>query len=406
VDNVQTTRPKANILIADDTPANLRLLTGILAEHGHKVRAAPNGNLALQAAQSEPPDLILLDIMMPGLDGYAVCVQLKADARTRDIPVIFLSALTEAMDKVKAFSVGGVDYITKPFQTMEVLARVETHLALRNLQDKLREQNLQLQAEISERARANEELREFATIVSHDLRAPLLNLKGFAAELDSALRAIGPVLDGFMPQMDEEQRQAVSTSLNKDIPEALGFIDSSVAQMDRFVHALLKLSRLGRLELSPESIDLNALVQAVLKTMAHQIEERQVKVTVSPLPEVIADQTAMEQILSNLLDNAIKYLDPTRPGEIEIGAEINRGEMTFRIRDNGRGIAEDDMDKVFAPFRRAGPQDVPGEGMGLPYVQALVRRHGGRIWCESEPGEGTTFSFTISGHLTEGGESD
>jgi len=404
VDNVQAARPKANILIVDDTPANLRLLTGILAEHGHKVRAAPNGTLALQAAQSDPPDLILLDIMMPGLDGYAVCVQLKADGRTRDIPVIFLSALAEAMDKVKAFSVGGVDYITKPFQTMEVLARVETHLALRNLQDRLKKQNLQLQAEILERARANEELRQFATIVSHDLRAPLVNLKGFAAELDSALQTIRPVLDSFLLQMDEEQQQVVTRALDIDIPEAQGFIDSSVAQMDRFVHALLKLSRLGRRELALESVDLDALARAVLKTIAHQIEERQVKVTVSPLPEVIADQTAMEQILSNLLDNAVKYLDPARAGEIEISAESGRDEITCRIRDNGRGIAESDMDKVFAPFRRAGPQDVPGEGMGLPYVQALVRRHGGRIWCESEPGEGTTFGFTIPNRLMEGSE--
>jgi signal transduction histidine kinase len=116
---------------------------------------------------------------------------------------------------------------------------------------------------------------------------------------------------------------------------------------------------------------------------------------VGSLPEVVADRASMEQILGNLLENAVKYLDSGRPGEIEVTAERDHGETTFRIRDNGRGIAEEDMDKVFAPFRRAGRQDVPGEGMGLPYVQTLVRRHGGRIWCESELGVGTTFTFTL-----------
>jgi signal transduction histidine kinase len=182
---------------------------------------------------------------------------------------------------------------------------------------------------------------------------------------------------------------------------------------------------LGRRELKLEPVDMEALVRAILETLAYQIEERQVSVTVGPLPEVAADRTSMEQIIGNLLGNAVKYLAPDRPGEIEITGErgpsagsgrgpsagsgrgpsagSGRGhdEITFRIRDNGRGIVEEDMDKVFAPFRRAGKQDVPGEGMGLPYVQTLVRRHGGRIWCESEPGVGTTFTFTLSNHLAK-----
>jgi signal transduction histidine kinase len=174
--------------------------------------------------------------------------------------------------------------------------------------------------------------------------------------------------------------------------------------MDDFINAVLKLSRLGRRELKLEPIDMNALVQATLQSLGHQIEERQVMVTVGALPTVVADRTSMEQIMGNLLTNAVLYLDPDRRREIEITAERDHDETIFHIRDNGRGIAEEDMDKVFAPFRRAGKQDVPGEGMGLPYVQALVRRHGGRIWCESEPGVGTTFTFTISNYLTKGGD--
>jgi signal transduction histidine kinase len=145
-----------------------------------------------------------------------------------------------------------------------------------------------------------------------------------------------------------------------------------------------------------------ALVQVTLQTLARQIEQRQVEVTVGALPGVVADRTSMEQIVGNLLTNAVLYLDTDRPGEIEITGERDHNETTFLVRDNGCGIAEEDMEKVFAPFRRAGGQDVPGEGMGLPYVQALVRRHGGRIWCESQPGKGSTFYFTIPTNVKGG----
>src|ERR687885_995339 len=149
---------KANILVVDDTVANLRLLVNLLAERGYKVRPASNGSMALSAALTEPPDLILLDILMPNMDGYEVCEQLKADEHTREIPVIFISAVSEVLDKVKAFAIGGVDYITKPFQVEEVLARVETHLAIRNLQRNLQDKNEEL-AKINDKLlKTNEEL--------------------------------------------------------------------------------------------------------------------------------------------------------------------------------------------------------------------------------------------------------
>jgi len=260
-----------------------------------------------------------------------------------------------------------------------------------------------LQHYAAELERANEEVKRFAYIVSHDLRVPLINVKGFATELRLALNEIHSLISMVLPHLDEKQGQDIVRVLQEDTPEALEFIESAVAQMDHFINALLKLSRLGRRELKLEPIDVPALVQATLQTMAHQIAEHQVKVTVGPLPEVVADQTSMEQIIGNILGNAVKYLVPGRPGEIEITAERSDGETIFHIRDNGRGIAEEDMNKVFAPFRRAGEQDVPGEGMGLAYVETLVHRHGGRIWCESELGVGTTFTFTISNHLENGG---
>ena len=149
----------SNILVVDDNPANLHLLMALLHKAGYKVRPANSGQLALMAVEKEPPDLILLDIMMPGMDGYAVCEHLKANEQTRDIPVIFLSVLTGIFDKINAFNVGGVDYITKPFQEAEVLARIKTHLTLQNMKKQLEAQNIQLQQEIRERKRAEEMLK-------------------------------------------------------------------------------------------------------------------------------------------------------------------------------------------------------------------------------------------------------
>jgi PAS domain S-box-containing protein len=258
----------------------------------------------------------------------------------------------------------------------------------------------------AELAQSNEELKRFTYTISHDLRAPLVNLKGFAGELASALEVIRSTFHVILPQLDEQHRSAVTMALLADVPEAMGFIDASVTRMDHYINALLKLSRLGRRDLVLEQVDMEALTQTTLVTLAYQIEQRKTRVTVGPLPAVVADRTALEQIMSNLLNNAVIYLEPGRAGEIEISGERNAEETLFHVRDNGRGIAQEDMDKVFAPFRRAGKQDVPGEGMGLAYVQTSVRRHGGRIWCESAPGVGTTFSFTMPHQRIQGDQHD
>jgi PAS domain S-box-containing protein len=260
----------------------------------------------------------------------------------------------------------------------------------------------QLQRYAAELERSNEEVKNFAYIVSHDLRVPLVNLKGYTSELRSALEVIGSNFDAALPHLIDEKRSAVATALHEDVPEALEFITNSVTRMDSFINAVLILARLGRQDLKPEPIDMNALVQISVETMSHQLQERGIEVIVASLPHVVADRTSMEQIIGNILSNAVKYLDSSRPGRIEVTAQDNGAETTFRIRDNGRGIAAEDMAKVFAPFRRAGKQDTPGEGMGLAYVQTLLRRHGGLISCESELGKGTTFTFTISTRSEKG----
>ena len=186
-----------------------------------------------------------------------------------------------------------------------------------------------------------------------------------------------------------------------DVPEALSFISASVERMNNLINAILKLSRLGQRELQFEEVDTTELVQDIIKSLGHQIAEHHTTIVLDDLPMISADRTAVEQIFGNILNNAVLYLVPDRPGRIEISAEQLAHETVFHVRDNGQGIAQTDYDKVFELFRRAGRPLVPGEGMGLAYVKTLVRRHEGRIWFDSELGSGTTFSFSIPYRLSE-----
>jgi signal transduction histidine kinase len=233
---------KGNILAIDDTPANLRLLVGILTEQGYKVRPVPNGKLALSGIFQSPPDLILLDIMMPEMDGYEVCSRLKADARTKDIPVIFISAINEVLDKVKAFSVGGVDYITKPFHVEEVLARVETHLALQNLQKKLQDKNDELTKTNEELAKTNEELgktlqqlqatqeeliqsEKMAALgqlvagIAHEINNPLGAIRSSAENITEFLTENLEQLPAFFQHLSLERQQDFFALLSKSIQQ-------------------------------------------------------------------------------------------------------------------------------------------------------------------------------------------
>jgi signal transduction histidine kinase len=269
----------------------------------------------------------------------------------------------------------------------------------------MRDEEKTKQQLISELRQCREEFKKFAYIVSHDLRTPLINLKGFSAELRFALDTVQTALDPLLPHLDDDQRPAVLAAVREDIPESLEFIEFSVRRIDDFINAVLRLSRMGRRELKPELLDMDALVQGALDALAEYINQRQVEITIdSPLPTVVADRDAINEVLGILLKNAVVYLDTGRPGEIVVSGESRADETVFSIRDNGRGIAERDMQKVFEPFRRAGRQNVPGEGMGLVFAQTLVRLHGGNIVCVSEPDVGSEFTFTISKKLVEGGD--
>ena len=258
--------------------------------------------------------------------------------------------------------------------------------------DELERNNRQLDDTVRTRTAAltaaNEEIQRFAYIVSHDLRAPLVNIMGFTGELEQAAAVLSR---GLAEDAPAELREAAQ----EEIPEALRFIKTSTAKMDRLINAILRLSREGKRSLSPERLDMAALLSALVETMRHQAGSKGAEVTLGAVPNLVADRLAVEQVFGNLLENALKYLLPGRPGDIRISGALEGRVARFDVGDNGRGIARRDYERVFELFRRAGDQSVPGEGIGLAHVRALVRRLGGSVDCESEVGAGSTFTVRL-----------
>lgn len=252
----------------------------------------------------------------------------------------------------------------------------------------------------SELTRANEEIQRFAYIVSHDLRAPLVNVMGYTSELEQAGRIIDKQMTAVETEAPKLVEQDALTAVREDMPEAIGFIRASTEKMDRLINAILKLSREGRRNLVPEWLDMTVMVRNIADSVRHQTQSAGAEVVVEPLPRIESDRLSIEQVLGNLLDNAVKYLDPTRPGRIVISGENTPGGwIVYRIADNGRGISDRDHERIFELFRRAGRQDRPGEGLGLAFVRNSVRRLGGDITLESELGKGSTFILKLPTRL-------
>ncbi|MDR6304654.1 hypothetical protein GGQ85_002366 [Nitrobacter vulgaris] len=276
----------------------------------------------------------------------------------------------------------------------------------------LRDNNLNLESIVKERTsdlrEANEEIQRFAYIVSHDLRSPLVNIMGFTSELEELrgdlFKRIADLSrpGGLPPPATEDSAAATEPvldepdkQLSQDFTEALGFIKSSIAKMDRLISAILSLTREGRREFHPSAITMRDLIESIASTVAHQAAEANAQIRVEPLPDIVSDRIAIEQIFSNLIDNALKYLKSNVPGDIAIRGRRKLGFAIFEITDNGRGIDPKDHQRIFDLFRRAGPQDRPGQGIGLAHVRALVRRLGGTISVSSELNTGSTFTVTL-----------
>jgi signal transduction histidine kinase len=240
---------------------------------------------------------------------------------------------------------------------------------------------------------ANEEIQRFAYIVSHDLRSPLVNIMGFTTELEALRNDIFEEIAKLREQAGVAAAHA--DPLGADFDEAIAFIKTSITKMDRLINAVLKLSREGRRDFKPDDIDMNALLASIGQTVAHRASEQGATITVADLPPVVSDALALEQVFSNLVDNALKYGRQGEPGRIEIRGRATPTQVTYEVRDNGRGIDPHDHQRVFELFRRSGPQDRPGEGIGLAHVRALVRRLGGTMSLTSELGKGSVFTVTL-----------
>jgi CheY-like chemotaxis protein len=361
-----------NILIIDDIPANLKVLGDILKGEGYKVRPVPNGTLALQVASKEQPDLILLDIMMPDMDGFEVCRRLKGMPGLGDIPVIFISALNDTSDIVKALKSGGVDFITKPFQADEVAARVKTHLQLYRQSIVLREQSKQLQELITTKDK-------FFSIIAHDLRGPL---------------------GGFMGLTEVMADETVELSFDQQ-KEMIVDLNESARNIFNLLENLLEWSRMqqGQTIYLPETIGLKGVVELCIKLLNDSIRKKEIQVAVDIAAdhEVFADTNMLQSVLRNLISNAIKF--SPRGGKVLISAGYTENmRSVIVVRDTGIGMNEAMVASLFrlnVNNSRPGTEGEHSTGLGLHLCKEFVEHHKGEIWVESEAGVGSAFFFTI-----------
>ncbi len=373
---------KGNILIVDDTLPNLRILARILMDHGYLVRGIPNGKTAIEAALAERPDLILLDIMMPEMDGYEVCQRLKADPRTADIPVIFMSALDEVFNKVKAFSLGGVDYITKPFQVEEVLARVNTHITLQALQAKLAHQVIELQQANAALKASNEELDAFAHTVAHDLKNPLANI------------ILGVTL----------LREIAPSPRPEEITKVAGWLDTGAQKATNIIDELLLLASVRQEDVKREPVNMKRVVHQACKRLEWLIKQHHGEIVVpAEWPVALGYAPWIEEVWVNYISNGLKYGGV--PPRLELGAE-SFADHTVRywITDNGPGIPAEKLPLLFGEFTRLERIRAEGHGLGLSIVKRILTKLGGSVGVDSQPGKGSTFYFALPTAPEEGAE--
>ena len=438
---------KGNILIVDDTPDNLRLLSNALTEQGYKVRSVINGAMALMGTKAAPPDLILLDINMPQMNGYEVCEALKADEQTREIPVIFISALGEVLDKVRAFAVGGRDYITKPFQFEEVVARIENQLTIRNLQKQLLEQNRRLQqSEAREREKSQQleqalhqlqesqsqliqsakmsSLGQLVAGIAHEINNPANFIYGNITYAKEYVEDLLEVLELYQKQCPnlppdiEHRLEAIDLDfLKADLPKILSSMQVGTDRICGLVRSLRNFSRLDEAEM--KRVDLHEGIDSTLMLLENRLQTKpglsaiRVVKEYGELPPVECYPGQLNQVFMNILSNAIDALKENRKSEVENAQETSthpdsltptiviRTEtltpdwVAIRITDNGCGISKAVQSQLFDPFFTTKPVG-EGTGLGLSIsYQIITERHHGSLQCFSQIGQGTEFTIKI-----------
>lgn len=368
--------PDATVMVVDDTVENLDLLDQALRGQGYGVVSFPSGRLALAAAAREPPDLVLLDVNMPDLNGYEVCERFKRDTLLAAIPVIFISAYNEPMDKVRAFGCGGVDYVTKPFQIEDVFARIATHLRITRLQRSVEQKNRMLEEANGRLARLQRYRDEMTHLLVHDMRSPLLGIFG---NLEFML----------------DQGAHLQAADRETLADAL----ASSRRLIEMVSSILDIGRLeaGQMPLRPSTCSVADIARHAVRTLNGVLTGRPVDIE-SPAGDaaVTCDEALVQRVLVNLIDNAAKYSPPDSP--IRVTCTRQEAMARVAVADRGPGIPVALRERIFEKYgqlENPGPVGRPSTGLGLAFCSLAIAAHGGRIGVESDGRQGSEFWFTL-----------
>jgi signal transduction histidine kinase len=375
----EQTRGRSTVLIVDDVPENLEVLAHLISDDGNGISVARNGREAVSIASSGVPDLILMEVNMPEMDGFAACERLKEEPKTRDIPVIFLTARNDEKDIIRGFEAGGVDYVTKPFQASELLARVRTHLELQRFRRLIVEQNKRLKSVIRQLNESNATKDRFFSILAHDMRNPVF-----------AFRQIPEILLDSEKDMDEGARRDLLKTMLQSSTELYNLLENLLNWSN---------SQTGRIEFEPCVASIAPIVNETLSLMAMNARNKNIVLASEINGEISAfhDQNMLSTILRNLVSNAIKFTP--EGGRVTLKAEEDGDFIRMAVADTGIGLSRDDVSKLFrADVSMASigsSKQGKGSGLGLVLCRDFVRAHRGEFSVESREGGGSTFYFTL-----------
>ncbi|MEX0713443.1 MAG: response regulator [Pirellulales bacterium] len=435
---------RARLLTIDDSLTYQQFLASELEKEGYQIETALSGRDGLDRILKETFDCALVDLVLPDIDGIEVCRRVNQSRQTtaNSVTLLMLTGRESKEDLTQALEAGADDFVGKSSDMAVLKGRIRALLRRkffqeenRRIAEELKNKELEmlharaekemaqaravlheeLERRVVERtaqlAEANRNLEQksrenemFVYSVSHDLRSPLVNLQGFSKELAAVCQEIKGILaEDDLPPAAKERGLAL---LDRECAENIRFIQTAVSRLSSIIDALLRLSRAGRVEYQCQTVDVHRVVARIIDSMSATATERSARITLYDLPPAWGDPTAIEQVFANLIGNALNYLDPERPGVIEIGYDQSVLEShaqadceTYYVRDNGLGIREEYQSKMFQAFKRLHPEMAKGEGMGLAIVRRVVERHSGKIWVESTVGVGSTFYVVLpSGH--------
>lgn len=350
----------SDILLVDDTPEHIEAAVQVLKDSNFRIRIATNGNNALKLIYDQKPDLILLDIYMPQMDGFELCRLIKNTSDLKNIPIIFLTSFNDEESIRKGFESGGQDYVVKPFNDSELLARVNTHLMLKRHAESLKE--------------ANKELDSFCYTVAHDLKSPLISLNKLVEFL---------TVD-HLNQLDHAGKELVYNIQEKSF------------EIIHTVDRLLEFSKMCEMQINFEILNLNEMFIDVYNELKKLDPKRSISIHIQPLPTVNGDRVLIHLLISNILSNAFKYTRNKQPAIIDIQSSESNNEDIFSIKDNGAGFDMRYSSRLFGVFQRLHTkEEFEGSGVGLAICQRILKRHNGRAWMTGEIDKGATFYFSL-----------